>query len=102
MLIERDLVPAFSIYLYCKSLPSTVPAQLPESSALLHSGAERVGYTSDYLKERLCQGCIYSKIILKLYSISMKQCGYCKLGLNQIFTFKNATFSLVVCNPPLC
>lgn len=30
MLIERDLVPAFSIYLYCKSLPSTVPAQLPE------------------------------------------------------------------------
>lgn len=32
----------------------------------------------------------------------MKQCGYWKLSLNQTFTFKNTTFSLAVCNPPLC
>lgn len=102
MLIERDLVPAFSIYLYCKSLPSTVPAQLPEFCSPAQWCRKNGIHMSDYLKERLCQGCIYSKIILKLYSISMKQCGYWKLGLNQIFTFKNATFSLVVCNPPLC
>lgn len=57
---ERDIVPAFSIHLYCKSLPSTAPAQLPESSALLHSGAERVGYTHQIVQ---CQGCIYSEII---------------------------------------
>lgn len=29
----------------------------------------------------------------------MEQCGYWKLGLNQTLTFKNAAFSLVVCNP---
>lgn len=50
MLIEGDIVPAFSIHLYCKSLPSTAPAQLPESSALLHSGAERVGYTHQIIQ----------------------------------------------------
>lgn len=52
MLIERDIVPAFSIHLYCKSLPSTAPAQLPESSALLPSGAERVGYTHQIIQRK--------------------------------------------------
>lgn len=99
MLTERDLVPAFSIYLCCKSLPHTAPAQLPESS-LLHSGAERVGCThqiiqkKDYVKD-VCTARLFKNNILY-------QRSNWKLSLNQTSTFKNATFSLVVCNPPLC
>lgn len=52
MLIERDLVPVFSVYRFCKSLPSTAPAQLPESSPLLHGGAERVGYTHQIIQRK--------------------------------------------------
>lgn len=69
MLIERDIVPAFSIHLYCKSLPSTAPAQLPESSAVLHSGAERAGYThqiiqrKDYAKDVFTAGFFKNNIL---------------------------------------
>lgn len=48
MLIERDLVPAFSIYLYCKSLPSTVAWEL----CSLLSGAERAGYTHQIIRRK--------------------------------------------------
>lgn len=64
MLIERDVVPAFSIYLYCKSLPNTAQAQSPESfCSPSHAGAEgivyirqiigRKDYAEDVFKARL-------------------------------------------------
>lgn len=53
MLIERDVVPAFRVYLYCKGLPNTAQAQSPESSALLlHTGAERIEYMHQIINGR--------------------------------------------------
>lgn len=77
MLIERDLVPAFRICLYCKSVPSTAPAQLPESSALLHSGAEIVGYThqiiqrKDYAKDVLTARLFKNSILYQRSSVAI-------------------------------
>lgn len=45
MLTERLVGPAFSIYLYCKSLPDTAQAQSPGSSALLRTLVRKEWYT---------------------------------------------------------
>lgn len=95
MLIERDIVPAFSIHLYCKSLPST---------ALLSCTLVQKELDTHV---RSSKGKTMPRMYLQQDSLKIIFCINEAVWLLEVpfktdFTFKNATFSLVECNPPLC